>query len=82
MTEPAEPAPLGCFEVLARLDAFVAGELGGAELEAVRAHVAGCRNCESFGGYYAKTVEAIRGLPTAAANDGLRRRVLGRFAAP
>ncbi len=79
MTEPAERTPLGCFEVLARLDAFVAGELDGAELEAVRAHVAGCRNCESFGGYYARTIEAVRRLPPSTESAAVRRRLLAGF---
>ena len=53
-------AGLYCLDVLDKLSAFVDGELEGAELAQVRAHVAACSTCERFGGRFAEAVNKLR----------------------
>jgi anti-sigma factor RsiW len=53
-------AGLSCGDVLARLGYYLDGELSPDALAAVQAHVAGCSECERFGGAYAKVVQALR----------------------
>lgn len=69
-----------CFEVLARLDAFVAGELVGEELGRLRAHVASCPNCAAFGGAYAQTLKALRTLGPSAEEAAAAARLRVRLA--
>ena len=57
---------LRCSEVLAHLSDFIDGELS-AELKAkVLAHLAGCPDCERFGGEFAKVVATAKARLTAA----------------
>lgn len=51
-----------CREVLADLSAFVDGELAEDRVAVVRAHLAGCDNCERFGGEFAAVVRGLRAL--------------------
>lgn len=72
-----EVAGLRCSEVLARLSAYVDGELAEVERAQVEAHVAGCTWCEHFGGEFAGMVGQVRRTMTAArAPAGLLERVL------
>lgn len=57
-----EVGGLTCRDVLARLSAFVDGELPAVELERVQTHLRGCDNCERFGGEFGAVVAALRGL--------------------
>jgi anti-sigma factor RsiW len=49
-----------CREVLGDLSGFLDGELPGARLAQVRAHLAGCAECERFGGQVAALVARAR----------------------
>jgi anti-sigma factor RsiW len=51
---------LRCAEVLARLSAFVDGELPAEEVDRIRGHLAGCDWCERFGGGFAGVLAALR----------------------
>ncbi|MCO4746655.1 MAG: zf-HC2 domain-containing protein [Proteobacteria bacterium] len=65
---------LWCHEVLGLLDRYVDAELTPSELSAVTEHVGGCDVCASFGGAYARTVQALRGEDPAPLGDaGLQR---------
>jgi anti-sigma factor RsiW len=55
---------LTCAEVLAQLSAYLDGELDEAEVAKMRVHVAGCVNCERFGGRFGAAVQGLRGLPS------------------
>lgn len=77
MATEAEPAPLGCGEVLALLDAFVDGALPPRDRLRVEAHVAGCDNCARFGGHYAAVVTRLRAASAPPAPAALRARILG-----
>jgi anti-sigma factor RsiW len=55
---------LTCAEVLAQLSAYLDGELDKAEVEKMRVHVAGCVNCERFGGKFGAAVQGLRALPS------------------
>lgn len=79
-------AELSCREVLHRLNDFLDGDLPDSEVTAVRSHLAGCRNCERFGGRMGAMLAALRtGLgatehppePPAGALDRLRARLAG-----
>lgn len=72
---------LRCGQVLELLDAFLDGSLDPAALAHVRAHLAGCSNCERFGGRYATTVETLREMappPAAEVKDRLLDRLFSR----
>ena len=68
-------AGLRCSEVLARLTDFVDGELSAAELEQVKAHVAGCDVCERFGGRFAAVVRALRETSTPDVDPAVAERL-------
>ncbi len=53
-------AGLFCTDVLARLSAYLDGELAGSEVAQLRAHVGACRTCERFGGRFAAAVQQLR----------------------
>lgn len=72
-------AGLSCREVLALLSDFLDGELPDADVAAVRAHLAGCRTCERFGGEVADALALLRG--TLASPEPLDAAVAGRLAA-
>jgi anti-sigma factor RsiW len=55
-----EVAGITCREVLASLSDFVDGNLSDAEVAAVHGHLAGCRNCEAFGGRFTGVLAALR----------------------
>lgn len=57
---------LRCRDVLARLGDYLDGSLEPDGRAAVEAHVHACDNCARFGGVYARTVHALRGLRTAS----------------
>jgi hypothetical protein len=60
MTEECNVGGLKCSEVLEHLSEFVDGELDEATVNRVRLHLAGCANCEQFGGRFAKMVSEFR----------------------
>jgi anti-sigma factor RsiW len=62
MAPEIDPESLTCAEVLEDLSAFLDGELAAERIDAVRAHVACCDRCASFGGRFAKAVEQLRGF--------------------
>jgi anti-sigma factor RsiW len=69
MTQERDVGGLKCSEVLAHLSEFVDGELDQATLALVGLHLAGCTNCEQFGGKFAKMVGEFRrqlGVPQPA----------------
>jgi anti-sigma factor RsiW len=70
---------LTCAQVLAQLSAYLDGELDETEVAKIRAHVAGCANCERFGGRFGAAVQGLRALPSLPldgyALDALCRRV-------
>jgi anti-sigma factor (TIGR02949 family) len=53
-------AGITCREVLADLSAFLDGELTDARVAQLRAHLAGCRECDRFGGAVGAIVAALR----------------------
>lgn len=55
---------LTCQEVLLDLDRYIEGTLPPARLDLVVAHVRDCPRCAAFGEAYARTVTALRALPT------------------
>ncbi len=62
---------LWCHEVLARLQAFLDDELDAGTLGAVRAHVAVCDRCATFGATFAAATRQIRaGFERADADEG------------
>lgn len=66
-----------CLEVLARLSAYVDGELSDQEVGRVEAHLKGCDRCERFGGAFGRVVEALR--REAATPDPLDPEVAARL---
>lgn len=78
MDEDREVAGIRCFEVLARLSAYLDGELGPAEVAQIQAHVAGCDTCARFGGRFG---EAVRRLRAAGAEQRLDPAVAERLRA-
>ncbi len=68
-------AGLRCSEVLARLTDFVDGELSDAEVEKVKAHVAGCDVCERFGGRFAAVVKALRAQSSPDVDPAIAERL-------
>ena len=77
MPTEREIAGLRCSEVLARLSAYVDGDLDAPERAQVEAHVAECAWCEHFGGEFAAMVQQVRRtLDAAAAPTRLLDRVL------
>jgi anti-sigma factor RsiW len=60
---------ISCREVLAGLSDFVDGALAPEVVEALRVHLAGCRNCESFGGVFSAAIAEIRGGLVAAPDE-------------
>ena len=70
-----EVGGLGCHEVLALLDRFVAGHLDATELAQVQTHVRGCSHCARFGGAYARVVTALRVGAVDAADEAVFARV-------
>lgn len=81
---PAERriAGLWCSEVLARLSEYVDGELSQHEVDAVHAHLRGCRWCEQFGGEFGRLVAEIRRqlAEPDPVEDGVRSRLRTRLA--
>lgn len=73
-TRQREVAGVWCGEVLERLPDLVDGALSAADADRIRAHVAGCRWCERFGGEYAGLVRALREAPRETP-DGLADRL-------
>lgn len=76
---------LSCREVLARLSAYLDGELEGAELAAVEIHAKGCDNCGRFGGRFAEAITALRQsapppVDDAGRSDRLRARIARELA--
>lgn len=70
-----------CREVLARLSAYLDGELEGEELAAVEAHARSCDNCGRFGGRFAEVITALRrAAPAPAADAGRSHRLQERLA--
>jgi anti-sigma factor RsiW len=53
-------AGLRCRDVLDDLSEFIDGTLSADRLGQIRAHVAECRECEAFGGRFARIIEAAR----------------------
>lgn len=75
---PAEDrviAGLSCTEVLARLSAFLDGELAEAEVARMRAHVGECVTCERFGGRFAEAVQRLREAEAPALDAGVEERL-------
>jgi anti-sigma factor RsiW len=74
-------AGVTCREVLADLSSYIDGELGTARAAQLRAHVAGCRECDRFGGFVAALVDGLRReLSAAHALDaGTARRLAERL---
>ena len=73
-------AGLRCREVLDDLSEFLDGTLPENRVAQIRAHVAECRVCESFGGEFAQVVSALRQELAASAlppgvSDRLRERL-------
>ena len=74
-------AGLSCRQVLGHLGDFMDGDLPAVVLEDVRAHLAGCRACDRFGGRVATLVGSLRGALGApeevpvAVRDRLRERL-------
>jgi anti-sigma factor RsiW len=60
---------LTCAQVLAQLSAYLDGELDEASLTKVRVHVAGCNNCERFGGRFGEVIQNLRSLPSRPLDD-------------
>lgn len=60
MADDREVAGIRCSEVLARLSAYLDGELDEVEVARIRGHVAGCNVCERFGGKFADAVSRLR----------------------
>ena len=53
-------AGITCREVLAEVSSFLDGELSAARVAQIRAHLAGCRECERFGGAVGALVSMMR----------------------
>jgi anti-sigma factor RsiW len=53
-------AGITCREVLAELSDFLDGELPEARVAQIREHLAGCRECDRFGGEVGALVERVR----------------------
>lgn len=67
------PVPLGglsCVEVLGHLSEFLDGTLAAPMVVRVREHVAGCRDCERFGGAFAAVLAGLRERLRAETGDG------------
>lgn len=58
--EERNVAGLSCSDVLARLSAYVDGELTPEEVSRVNAHLKGCEWCERFGGRFSALVGELR----------------------
>lgn len=72
MIEDREIAGIRCMEVLAKLSAYLDGELADPEVEQLRAHVGGCDACARFGGRFGQAVTALRASATETAPDASR----------
>jgi hypothetical protein len=57
---PVPLGGLGCAEVLANLSEFLDGALPAPLAARIREHVAGCRDCERFGGAFATVLAGLR----------------------
>ena len=81
MPEEREVAGIRCGEVLARLGAYVDGELAPEECQRIEAHLAGCNWCESFGTEYSRTVTALRAklAPAEALSEDAKERLRDRL---
>lgn len=77
--EEREVAGIRCGAVLADLGEYVDGALDAAQKARIDAHLAGCDQCERFGGAYAETVRAVRARArpaTVALDEGLLARLV------
>jgi anti-sigma factor RsiW len=75
MAVDREVAGIRCSEVLAKLSAYLDGELAEADVQTIRRHVAACDVCERFGGRFAHAVERLRqeGPPPAVSPEVAER---------
>jgi anti-sigma factor (TIGR02949 family) len=74
-----EVGGLRCDEVLARLSAYVDGELDGPDRAQVRTHLAGCPECARFGAGFEGVLVALRESPKDAFDEGLMARLLDQI---
>jgi anti-sigma factor RsiW len=65
-----------CAEVLARLSAYLDGELAESELTQLAEHVQGCSTCETFGARFGRIIKELRGQPLPALDEAAKARVL------
>lgn len=65
-----------CGEVLARLSAYLDGELAEAELSQLAEHVQGCSTCEAFGARFGRIIQELRGQPLPTLDESAKARVL------
>ena len=65
-----------CGEVLARLSAYLDGELAEAELSQLVEHVHGCSTCAAFGGRFGRIIQELRGQPSPTLDESAKARVL------
>jgi anti-sigma factor RsiW len=61
------------------LTAYVDGELTPEETKTVRAHLAGCADCQSTEALLRRTLHSLEALPAFEPSLGLRRSVLNRL---
>jgi len=71
MTEPANPE---CRTLMARISAYLDGELEGVECAAIDAHCAGCPGCAAFVSGLRETIGLCRDVGKAPLPDSVRRR--------
>lgn len=72
-------AGVSCSEVLADLSAYMDGELDGARVAQLEAHVSQCGVCAAFGAGFGRLVAAMRA--NLSSPEGLSEAVAGRLQA-
>jgi anti-sigma factor (TIGR02949 family) len=68
-----------CEKVIEQLSAYLDGQLTAAEMEAVRAHVAGCARCRGELEALDRTARAVADLPRLQAPSDLRDQVMAKL---
>lgn len=75
-------AGLFCTDVLARLSAYLDGDLPEAEVARLRAHVGACPACERFGGRFAAAVQRLRESEPAPLDEDIDARLADALGLP